>query len=85
MVSNMKTTIEIADPLLDEARRVARAEGSTVRALVEAGLRKVLSEKRRRPGFRLRRAAFRGTGLQPDVAGASWEELRDLAYKGRAS
>jgi len=35
----MKTTIDIADPLLDEARKLAAREGTTLRALVERGLR----------------------------------------------
>ncbi len=37
----MKTTLEIADPLLRAARSLARRRGTTLRALVEAGLRKV--------------------------------------------
>jgi hypothetical protein len=34
----MKTSIEIADPLLDEARKLAAKEGTTVRAFVEQDL-----------------------------------------------
>ncbi|MDQ3259383.1 MAG: type II toxin-antitoxin system VapB family antitoxin [Pseudomonadota bacterium] len=41
----MKTTIEIADPLFKEANRLAAQEGTTVRALVEHGLREVLTER----------------------------------------
>lgn len=80
----MKTTIEIADALLHEAKQVAAEEGVAVRALVEQGLRRVLDErKRRKPGFRLRKASFKGRGLQPGVAGADFERLRELAYEGR--
>ena len=82
---HMKTTVEIPDPLLDEARRVAAREGRTVRALVEEGLRKVLAERKRSAAFRLRRASFKGEGLQPDVAGASWERIRELTYEGRGA
>ena len=38
----MKTTIEISDPLLEAARQVAGREKTTVRALVEEGLRQVI-------------------------------------------
>ncbi len=38
----MKTTIDIADPLLREARKLANREGTTLRALVEQGLRHVI-------------------------------------------
>lgn len=81
----MKTTVEIPDSLLDEARRVASREGRTVRALVEEGLRRVLAERKRTRVFRLRKATFKGKGLQPHVAGASWEQIRDTAYKGRGA
>lgn len=81
----MKTTVEIPDSLLDEARRVAAKEGRPVRALVEEGLRKVLAERKRATAFRLRKATFKGQGLQPDLAGATWERIRDTAYEGRGA
>lgn len=82
MGTHMKTTIEISEPLLNQARRLATRQGTTLRALVEEGLRKVVAEKRRPEGFRLRRASFRGEGLQPEVAGAGWDRLREMAYEG---
>jgi hypothetical protein len=81
----MKTTIEISDPLLEVARQVASQEKTTVRALVEEGLRKVIEERKQGVGFKLRRATFKGQGLQPQVAGASWEQLRELIYQGRGA
>lgn len=82
MVSTMKTTIDIAEPILTRAREVAVADGVTLRALIEEGLRRVLAERERRGPFRLRRAAFRGQGLQPGVV-ASRKRLREFAYEGR--
>ena len=80
----MKTTIEISDPLLREARKVAAREGVTLRTLVERGLHRVVAEKKSgSPPFKLRRASFKGRGLQTDQHDASWEKLRDLAYEGR--
>lgn len=83
MGTHMKTTIDLADPLLDEARKLARREGTTVRALVEQGLRQVLAQKRRGAPFRLRDASFAGDGLRPELESASWDRLRELAYEGR--
>ncbi len=84
MVSHMKTTVEISDGLLDEARKVAARDRTTVRALIEAGLRKQIQDRRRKGRFRLRRASFKGRGLRPELAGASWEQIRDFAYEGRS-
>ncbi len=79
----MKTTIHIPDSLFEEARQLAHRERTTLKALVEQGLRRIVSERKRRSGFRLRKATFKGQGLQPQVAGASWERIRDLSYEGR--
>ena len=78
----MKTTVEISDGLLDEARKVASRDGTTVRALIEAGLLKEVRERKQSRAFRLRRATFRGRGLRPELRGASWEQIRELAYEG---
>jgi len=79
----MKTTIEITDALLAEAREVAAREQASVRALVEEGLRRVLDDRRRRGEFRLRKASFKGRGLQPDAAALEWDAIRERSYEGR--
>jgi hypothetical protein len=82
----MKTTVDIPRPLLEEARRAADRDGTTLKALVEAGLRRVLAEQRKKlAAFRLRDASFRGEGLQPGVATGSWEAVRDAIYEGRGA
>ena len=81
----MKTTVEIADHLLREARRLAISQGVTLRALIERGLHHVLAEARPAAAFKLRRASFRGKGLQPAFRDAGWERLRDTAYEDRGA
>jgi hypothetical protein len=85
MGAHMKTTIEIADSLLDDARALAARRGVTLRTLVEEGLRHVVKAGVRRTAFRLRDASFTGQGIDPTLAGASWERLRDLSYGGRGA
>lgn len=80
----MKTTVDISDSLLDEARRVVAREEITLRALFEEGLRRSLDERKQPKRFRLRRASFKGRGLRAEVSG-SWERLRDHSYEGRGS
>jgi hypothetical protein len=85
MVAHMKTTVEIADALLLEAKRVAAAEGTTLRELLEQGLRGALEQRRKHPAFRLEDASVDGEGLHPDLAEGSWPRIRDLIYEGRGA
>lgn len=82
---HMKTTVEISDPLLQKARRRASREGTTVRALIERGLRKVLDERAGDRPFTLRDASVGGNGLQDGAKGLSWDQIRELSYKGRGA
>ena len=83
--THMKTTIEITAPLLEQARSAAARERTTVRALVEEGLRRVLAERTRRRPFRLRDGSVGGKGVRPELAEASWSEVRDEIYRGRGA
>jgi hypothetical protein len=85
MVTHMKTTIEIATPLLERAKRLAARENTTLRELVEAGLRRVLEERKSRQPFVLRDARVGGKGLGPEFQEANWQQIRDAAYRGRGS
>jgi hypothetical protein len=82
-IGRLKTTIEISDPLLRAARKLAASERTTLRNLVERGLRRVLDEQPRAATFKLRRASFKGKGLRQEIKEASWDRLRELAYHGR--
>ena len=42
----MKTSVELPDSLLREAKRLALRERTTVRALIERGLRTVIADRR---------------------------------------
>lgn len=82
----MKTTIEIADSLLEEAKRIAGSERITLRTLVEEGLRKTIDERKRRTsGFRLRMASYKGKGMQPGVSEGDWEAIVEAIYEGRGA
>lgn len=85
VVTHMKTTIDISTPLLEAAKKAAAREGTTVKALVERGLRQVLSGEPQKTRYRLRKASFKGRGLQEGVRNASWERLRELACEDRGA
>ncbi|MGH9541699.1 MAG: hypothetical protein ACRD2H_07430 [Terriglobales bacterium] len=77
----MKTTVEIPDALLRQAKRVAAKEGIPVRELIEQGLRHALAlhERPRKSGFR--QVVFHGSGLTPEFANAPWSKFREAAYE----
>ncbi|MEO5734374.1 MAG: hypothetical protein ABIN96_09495 [Rubrivivax sp.] len=84
----MKTTIDLAGPILEAARRMAETEGTTLRALMEAGLRQVVADRNRRSRqkpFKLRDASFKGRGLRAEWQDRTWGDLRDTAYEGRGT
>jgi len=79
----MKTTIEISDELSRQARAFAARHNTTLRAVVEQGLRLILREEGS-GSFRLRDASVGGQGLQEPFRDAEWSKLREAAYEGRA-
>ena len=74
----MKTTIELADDLVERARAHATKEKTTLRALVERGLRGVLDADERPVAFRLRDASV-GGGLCAEFRGAGGHRVREAA------
>ncbi len=68
----MKTTIEIARPILEDAKQLARREGVCLGQLVEEGLRRTLAARQRPKAFRLKDGGFKGRGLQPGVEWGRW-------------
>lgn len=81
----MKTTIEIATPILEDAKRIARREGVTLRVLVEEGLRTVVAQRAGRKRFSLRDASVKGRGPHRGVVEGEWSAIRDLIYDGRGA
>lgn len=79
----MKTTIELSDALARRAKELAASEGTSLRALVEDGLRRVLAERECR-GFRLRNASVGGKGMRPEFRDAGWDRIRDALYAPRS-
>jgi hypothetical protein len=83
MVAHMKTTVELPDDLLREAQQVARAEGRTLKSVLEEGLRTVIARYKNSQQFELRDATVDGRGLNPELAEAGWERIRAISYGDR--
>lgn len=80
MVAHMKTTVDIADTLLQAAKERAHAEHRTLKQLIEDGLRRVLAEEEPKKAFKLKHHAFKGEGLQAGIREGDWETIRDIIY-----
>ena len=82
-VTHMKTTIELPDDLLERSKAVARRENSTLKALIEEGLRLALRARIRKRAAPFALQPFPGDGLSPEFADAGWEATRDEIYRDR--
>ncbi len=80
----MKTTIDLDDVLLHEAKELAARRGVTLRSIVEAALRSELAASSELElEFSYVPVEFDGNGLQPGVDLSDWQRIADLAYEGR--
>jgi len=79
----VKTTVDVAAPLLARARSHARSTGRPLRALIEEGLELVLQTERGGKPYRLPDQSV-GTPNDPNALDKlSCEELRDEIHSGR--
>ena len=77
MFSCMRTTVEIGDELLRQAKARAASDGTTLRRVVEAALRSYLSGRSRPKKYTLRWRTERGR-LRPGVDLDDREALFDV-------
>jgi predicted transcriptional regulator len=83
-VTHMKTTVEISDPLLRRAKRLAAKRGTTLKAVIEDALRTELAAAEAvASGTSVRTHTFGGRGLKAGLAWDDWATIRSLAYEGR--
>jgi hypothetical protein len=80
-----RTTVRLPKELLDRARRKAAADGRTLTALIEDGLRLLVNGERRRGAVKrnLPRISKAGRGALPGVDisnSARIQEIEDIEY-----
>ncbi len=76
----VKTTLNIGDELLRRAKLHARATGRPLRAVVEDGLRLVLSASSPGPRFELPDLRVGDPQAADPLETYSWPELQELIY-----
>ena len=79
MGTHMKTTIEISDTLFLQAKRQAAKSGTTLRALIEQGLKQTLKDSSHAPAHQPRDGRVKGKGLTREARSAGWRAVLDAA------
>jgi len=77
----MKTTIDIHDQLLIRAKRHARDTGRALRAVVEEGLRLVLSTTEAGQSYRLPDLSTGDPTDEDPLEAYSWQDLSEIIYE----
>lgn len=82
----MKTTVEIADALLTEAKDVVAREGTTLRSLLEAALRAELDRRRAAPPrYHLIDWSVGDPTVVIEFGPEGWTTALDATYEGRGA
>jgi hypothetical protein len=74
MGAHMKTTIELSDSILLEAKQFAKERSITLRSLIEESLAETLARPRK--NISVRPVTVSGGGLSHDFKSASWDQIR---------
>ena len=85
MLMHMRTTIELSTAILHRAKCLAKARNTSVKALIEDGLRKIFEESEKAPPFTLKDGAYGKGGLVQGLDHTDWDLIRDRLYEGRGS
>ena len=81
MVSHMKTTVDIADAVLGEARELARRRGTTLRSVLEEALRREILRRQAECPYVYEDRSYGTGGLTAEAeAAGGWGAIRELAY-----
>ena len=82
MLTHMRTTLELPDPLFKKAKKLARERGIPFREVVAEALRLLFREpnSERKP-FVLKDTAAGGSGLVNGLSWNDWDRIREISYE----
>jgi len=79
-IATVKTTIDIQDALLERAKRHAKRVRRPLRAIVEEGLRRVLSDRSPPAAYSLPDATVGDPEAADPLEALSWQDVRAEIY-----
>jgi len=77
----MKTTLDLPESLLREAKALAAGDGITLTELVESGLRQAVEQRSAPRPFHLPDASWGQGGL---LTSYEWSSIREMIYESSA-
>ena len=81
----MKTTVDIPEKVLQQARKLAASSNITLKTLIEMALRdKIAQAQKPQKDFELKIPTVKGNGLQAGLSFDNWSEIRELSYDDEA-
>jgi hypothetical protein len=80
----MRTSFDLPDPLLAEAKILANKRKVPLRDLIEEGLRMVLAQQRKsaKP-FKIKDCSYGSLGLVEGLTWGDWDRMSELTYGDR--
>jgi len=81
----MRATLDLPDPLLREAKKLARRRKVPLRALVEEALRRVLRDEALTAKFTLADHSAGQGGLLEGLDWTDWERVRAQIHEGHGA
>lgn len=83
MLKHMRTSVDLSEAVLQRAKKLAKQRKTSMRALIEEGLRLLSDRQEAVSRYRLVDCSYGEGGMQPGIASEDWATLRDLVYEGR--
>jgi hypothetical protein len=83
MLLHMRTSIDIPDPLLRRARKLARERGTSLRALLLDGLQRTVAGSATSKAHRMKDLSFGKGGLDEGLSWSDTERIDAIAYGDR--
>jgi hypothetical protein len=84
MLFIVRTSFDLPDSLLAEAKRLANKRKVPLRELIEEGLRMVLAQQRKSAQpFRIKDCSYGSLGLVEGLSWGDWDRMLELTYGDR--
>ncbi|MDJ0762086.1 MAG: hypothetical protein QNJ97_03780 [Myxococcota bacterium] len=79
----MKTTVNIPDPILKQAKQIAIRNNTSLKQVIIEALRSHIEQSSTGTSGEIEFFTCKGNGLRQGLSWDSWSEIQEMAYHGR--